>query len=147
MKVYIHYDPQSGRIKGFYDRSVNRQMPNPVTLAPQPLIKEIRKEPARWIVDVRTKQVTQIESPVKLSSLPPRKEVKKFDVNDRTYIVDSHLLSNISLGLSICANKPDHIGKLWCINKDGDFAFLEHSKEDYLAVALAFESARCNANE
>ncbi len=140
--IHLHYNAESGLIKGIYNDSIHERIPSPTIVIDPKLQDLILKEPMCYRVDNR--QLVQIAEHSKVT-IAPRAKINDFEVDGCVYVVDRYLIDNIAINLAISSHDKNHSTKLWC-QENGKWIHKLHNVAQLLEVAKAFDVKRINSN-
>jgi hypothetical protein len=147
---YLTYDPDKTGSTNITKISTTRQKAvEPFVEVSADLYKRFHNNPNNYVVkDGRLQAIER-----SLSNLTKvkgqnvhRKQIaneigSQLEVGGYTYNINSAFQNNLTLILGIQAGDSDYVARLWCHNGT-DWVFRDHSHEDTLQVAKAFNERR-----
>ena len=152
--LFLHYDTNTGDIKGIYTRSRNAHIPLPNISITAEVRDKVMANMRKYRVfegEVIERDGFKPEFSHESLVLQAKEDTtaaldSMVKVGKYSYKCDSTLQSNIILGHIALQSKNTKSVKLWCFSSDGEWVFKEHTAQELADIASAFNTLRENAS-
>lgn len=151
--LYIHYDADTGFIKGLYTKDRHAYIPKPFLNVDVETRNRVLENPKLYMVyegQVIERSEYKPEFSRESLELQAQKDTagalsESTRVGKYYYNFDQTLQQNIILGY-IATQGPLSTVKLWCRDSDGEWLFKSHTKRELSELCAAFNSIREDAS-